>query len=152
MIRKAQIQDVPAIYELLLNYSQKGLMLGRSLSELYERIRDFYITVQEGSPKPLAGTCALQICWEDLAEIRSLGVNPEFMGSDLGRRLLAACETEAVSLGVHRLFVLTYIPDYFEKIGYNRIEKIALPQKIWADCFKCIKFPECGEIAMEKIL
>ena len=104
----------------------------------------------EGRPDELAGACALHITWEDLGEIRSLVVDPKFQGQDLGYRLVEACLHEARELGLRRIFVLTYIPDYFERFGFKHIKKTELPQKIWADCFKCIKFPDCDEVAMTR--
>ncbi|MEW6266108.1 MAG: N-acetyltransferase [Thermodesulfobacteriota bacterium] len=152
LIRKAVVADVPLIYDLLKDFAAQNLLLPRSLSELYDFIRDFFVACPEDRPGFLAGACALHICWADLGEIRSLSVAAEFQGSDLGRRLYAACEEDARRLGLNRLFVLTYIPDYFKKLGFGLTEKNRFPQKIWADCLKCVNFPECGEIAMEKNL
>ena len=118
---------------------------------MYDVVRAFHVVFPEGQPT-LAGACALQVCWEDLGEIRSLAVPRAFQGHDLGSTLMEACEHDAQELGLKRIFVLTYIPDYFQHHGYQLIDKSALPQKIWADCFKCVKFPECGEVALEKRL
>jgi amino-acid N-acetyltransferase len=147
-IRKAVVSDVPRIYDLLKDFGQKGVMLPRSLSELYDVIRAFLVAAPEERPDELAGVCALHVCWEDLGEIRSLAVAQEHQGTGLGGRLLAQVESDARELGVGRLFVLTYIPDYFARFGYQRIEKSQLPHKIWADCIKCINFPNCDEVAL----
>ena len=152
IIRKARVADVPRIYELLKDFGEGGLMLPRSRSELYDVIRAFHVCYHPDRPDELVGACAVQVCWEDLGEIRSLAVAPHHQGTDVGRRLAAACEADARELGLHRLFVLTYIPGYFQKIGFKEISKTELPHKIWADCLKCVKFPECGEIAMDKRL
>ena len=151
-VRKAVTADVPQIYNLLKDYAAKGLMLPRSLSDLYDVIRAFHIASPEDRPETVAGVCALHVVWADLGEIRSLGVAPDFKGSCLGELLVSACADEARSLGLTKLFVLTYIPEYFKKLGYTGIEKSELPQKIWADCFKCVNFPDCGEQALEKML
>lgn len=152
IIRKARVPDVPQIYELLKDFAEEGLLLPRSLSELFDLVRDFYVASPNKEPELLAGVCALHICWSDLGEIRSLAVKPDFQGRDLGRTLLHACTGEALEMGLTRLFALTYIPSYFEHLGFDRIEKSELPQKIWADCFKCVKFPECDEVALAKQL
>jgi amino-acid N-acetyltransferase len=150
IIRKPQIKDVPQIHGMLKDFSSRGLMLPRPLSELYDVIRAFHVASPEDDPDVVAGVCALHVCWSDLGEIRSLAVLPEYQGADLGRMLVRACMAEAKDLGLDRLFVLTYIPDFFEKLGFKLTEKAVLPQKIWADCLKCVKFPECDEIALER--
>ena len=145
MIRKARIPDVKSIHRLLMEYSRQGLMLSRSLSELYESIRDFYV-FEEG--KRVVGTVCLNICWEDLAEVRSLAVEEGAGGRGAGRLLVQSCLEEARHLGIRRVFALTYKPAFFQKLGFHTIEKSELPHKIWGDCIKCPKFPECDEIAM----
>ena len=150
IIRKAKVADVPQIYALLTDFAERGLMLPRSLSELYDVIRAFLVACPDDHPETVAGACALHACWEDLGEVRSMSVAPGWQGADIGRRLLEESVRDARELGLKRLFVLTYIPDYFRKMGFTEIDKALLPQKIWAACFKCVKFPECGEIAMER--
>lgn len=152
IIKKGRINDVPLIYELLADFGEQGILLPRSLSELYDVIRDFYVAYLADDPKTLVGACSLHICWEDLGEIRSLAVNSKFQGAGYGRPLVEACMDEAREFGLNRLFALTYIPDYFSLFDFDIIEKTELPQKIWADCFKCVKFPECDEIAMARNL
>ena len=145
MIRKATIPDVKEIHRLLLDYARDGLLLSRSLSELYESLRDFYVYEVDGR---VVGTAALNICWEDLAELRSLAVHPDYNGRGVGRDLVAACLEEARRLGLRRVFALTYKQAFFEKQGFSLIEKSQLPHKIWGDCIKCAKFPDCDEIAL----
>ncbi len=148
MIRKAIIQDIKTIYKLLSHYGDQGSLLSRPLVELYEHLRDFFV-VEGSSPKsPIVGVCALGICWEDLAEIRSLAVAQDHQGKNYGSQLVEICLQEALSLGLKRVFTLTYEPDFFSKLGFKEIEKSTLPHKIWADCIRCAKFPDCDEIAM----
>jgi amino-acid N-acetyltransferase len=151
-IRKAKVADVPQIYELLFDFAKEGLMLPRSLSELYDVIRAFYVSTPQDRPDRVVGACALHVCWADLGEIRSLSVAKDFQGANIGAQLLDVCVADALELGLKRLFVLTYIPEYFKKAGFSPIEKTQLPQKIWADCFKCINFPDCSEVALERTL
>lgn len=145
MVRKARIADARAIHKLLLGYAREGMMLSRSLPDIYENIRDFYVCEEAGAT---VGTVCLHICWEDLAEVRSLAVDAGYEGQGLGRKLVEACLSEARELGMKRVFALTYKPIFFGKLGFHEIEKSELPQKIWGDCMKCAKFPECDEIAL----
>ncbi|NPA25574.1 MAG: N-acetyltransferase [Deltaproteobacteria bacterium] len=150
MIRPAISSDVATILEILDHYAAKGQLLPRSRSDLYDNLRDFIVA--EKSSGPVAGIGALHVCWEDLGEIRSLAVRPEYAGQGIGRRLVQDCEQEAVRLGLKRVFTLTYQDRFFARLGYQIIDKSGLPHKIWADCLKCAKFPDCDEIAMLKEL
>jgi len=145
IIRKAAIADVKPIQKLLSHYASRGDMLSRSLSELYESVRDFYVAV-EGDD--LLGCSALHIVWEDLAEIRSVAVNEGAGRRGVGTQVVQACIDEARELGLKRLFCLTYKPDFFARFGFRIVDKSQLPHKVWGDCIKCPKFPDCDEIAM----
>jgi len=145
MLRKAQINDIKEIWKLLTHYAGRGDMLSRSLSELYESVRDFYIFEEDGS---LVGAAALHIVWEDLAELRSVAVAEEAERKGVGTQLVNACIEEAKELGLKRLFCLTYKPEFFARFGFRLADKAELPHKVWGDCLKCVKFPECDEIAM----
>ncbi|HYB21869.1 MAG TPA: N-acetyltransferase [Thermodesulfobacteriota bacterium] len=146
-IRKAKITDVREIQKLIEYSARKGEMLPRSLAELYDNLRDYYVLPEEGQ-EDIIGTCAMHICWEDLAEVRSLVVKEEYRHRGIGSKLVEACLSEAISLGLYRIFALTYQPDFFRRHGFKVVDKSALPHKIWADCIKCVKFPECDEIAV----
>jgi amino-acid N-acetyltransferase len=145
MIRKARIVDVRAIQGLIEGSASKGEMLHRSLSEIYDNIRDFYVF--QGN-RSLLGTCALHICWEDLAEIRSLTVLEDERRKGIGSKLVKACLREAKQLGIPKVFALTYELSFFQKFGFGIVDKATLPHKVWSDCLKCVKFPDCDEIAM----
>lgn len=145
LIRKANIADIKAIHKLINEFAKKGEMIPRSLNDLYENIRDIYVCEDRGEIK---GVCALHILWEDLAEIRSLSVRSDAQGSGIGRRLVKACIGEARKLGIKKIFALTYHPDFFRKVGFSDIDKSELPQKIWGECLRCPKFPECDESAV----
>jgi amino-acid N-acetyltransferase len=147
MIRKAIMKDVKPIQKLLEPYVQKGLLLPRSLSELYGYLRDYYVYIPDEGDEP-KGTCALHLCWEDLAEIKSLAVDEAFTGQGIGSRLVETCLSEAITLGMYKIFALTYRVDFFKRLGFKEVDKSLLPHKIWADCLKCAKFPECDEIAV----
>ncbi len=146
MIRKAKIGDVRAIHSLLNHFADQGLLLPRSLSELYDSLRDY--AVYETPAGEVGGVVALHICWEDLAEVRSLAVAESCQAKGVGRSLVEFCLTEAIALGIYKVFTLTYQSAFFEKLGFNVVDKAQLPHKIWADCVKCPKFPNCDESAL----
>ena len=147
MLRKARISDVKGIHALVDSYAKQGDMLPCALVDLYERVRDFYVYVNDESGK-LLGVCALHICWEDLGEIRSLAIKEEERMKGIGKQMALACLEEAALLGLKRVFALTYKPDFFSRLGFKEIDKGTLPHKIWGDCIKCSKFPDCDETAM----
>jgi amino-acid N-acetyltransferase len=149
MIRKAKIKDIKAIHSLLQEYGKKGELLPRPLSVLYDHVRNFSVYVDEENDNIL-GCCALQFCWDDLAEIRSLAVHPNYLRKKIGSKLVEAMLSEAKSFGIKKVFALTYRQEFFEKFGFTQIEKSKLPLKIWADCIMCVKFPDCDETAMMK--
>jgi len=144
-IRKALISDVKQVQRLVNEFAKKEEMLPRSLNDLYENIRDLFVYEDKGQ---ISGACALHILWDDLAEIRSLAVSKELQGRGIGKQLLKTCLKEAKQLGIKRVFALTYQPEFFRKIGFADIDKSKLPQKIWGDCLRCPKFPECDEDAV----
>ncbi len=149
VIRKAQLRDVESIHALVNEFAGDGSMLARSLSEVYDDVRDFTVAVADNGPDPaVVGCCALRVFWKDLAEIRSLVVSEGTRGRGVGRGLVAACLDEARALGVPRVFALTYEPDFFAKFGFGLVDREALPHKVWMDCLRCAKYPDCDEVAV----
>lgn len=144
-VRKAKITDVKTIHRLVNEFAKKGEMIPRSLNDLYENIRDIFVYEDRGEIK---GVCALHILWEDLAEVRSLSVRLDVQGIGIGKKLVTTCIKEAKMLGIKRLFALTYHSEFFEKMGFVVTDKSKLPQKIWGECLRCPKFPECDESAV----
>ncbi|MFZ3065562.1 MAG: N-acetyltransferase [Nitrospirota bacterium] len=146
MIRKAKISDAKKIHELINYYAKKELMLYRSLNDIYENIRDF--SIYEGKKGDVLGACALHIGWEGMGEIRSLAVKQGYTKKGIGKDLVEGILREASEFGIKTIFVLTYIPNFFKKIGFKEIDKKKLPQKVWTECVNCPKFPDCDETAM----
>jgi amino-acid N-acetyltransferase len=146
MIRKARMSDVTAIHQLIAEYARKGDMLPRSLADIYENLRDYFVFL--GDDGELVGSASIHIMWEDLAEVRSLAVRDGKMRRGVGTQLVESCVSEAIMLGIDRVFALTYKPEFFEKLGFHIVDKAELPQKIWTDCLKCSKFPDCDEVAL----
>lgn len=148
-LRKALIKDVPKIQALVNHYAGQGVMLPRSLNSLYGGLREFIVAEKDDH---LVGVGALHIVWGDLAEIRSLAIAPDAVKNGLGSRIIEGLLDEARSLGIPKVFTLTYQPGFFAKCGFQEIAKEELPNKVWKDCLDCIKFPNCDEIALLKVL
>ncbi len=140
------MEDVKPVHQLLNCYAKDGLLLGRSISSLYDKLRDFVVCVNAESQ--VVGVCALQITWENLAEIRSLAVAEDHHGRGIGTALVESCLEEAVLYGINKIFTLTYQPQFFERLGFKITDKSNLPHKIWNDCIHCHQFPDCDETAM----
>ena len=149
MIRNARIPDVTEIQRLVNYFAEKSAMLPRSLNTIYENIRDFYVLEQDGQ---IVGCCALHVTWGDLAEVKSLAVDENAQGKQLGRQLVDACLNDAREMGIPKVFALTYVPGFFEKLGFHSVDKSTLPHKIWSECINCHKFPDCGEEAVAREL
>ncbi len=145
MIEKARIDEVQEVLRLVNHYAERQLMLPRSLNEIYEGLRDFYVWREDGR---MRGCVALHISWQGLGEIRSLAVAESDQGRGIGSALVEACLAEARELAIERVFVLTYLPAFFERFGFRPYPKENLPHKIWTDCLNCPKFPDCDEVAL----
>ena len=143
--QKAGVGDAAQVHDLVNQFAQRGDMLPRTLGEVYENLRDFFV-VRDGGQ--LLACAALHIIWEDMAEVRSLAVREESQAQGLGAVLVRACVEEAHSLGLSTLFALTYRPAFFEKLGFRQADVMSLPRKVWNECYRCPKFPGCNEIAM----
>lgn len=148
-IRKAGTADVRAVHALINDAAKKETMIPRSLNDLFEHLRDILVCEHKGD---IQGVCSLHVVWEDLAEVRSLAVKEKFQSKGAGRALLARALKEARGLGVKRVFALTYKPEFFRKLGFSGIDKSKLPHKVWGDCLRCPKFPDCDEEAVIKEL
>lgn len=144
VLRKPTLRDAEGIQKLILAYAERKLMLPRTLTQVYESLRDFHICIRGGR---IIGCSALHL-WSDLAEIRSLAVEEVSWRMGIGSLLVRACLDEAKALGVKTVFVLSYQPEFFEKLGFKRVNKDRFPHKIWVDCANCPQFPNCSEVAL----
>ena len=145
-IRPARVGDVPAIHDLIRTFADRKLMIRRSLGELYESIREFFVATDDSGK--VIGCSALHVFWDDLAELKCLAVAETTQGQGVGRKLIEACWEAARELEIKSVFTLTYVPGFFEKCGYHQIEKADLPHKIWNECVRCPLFPSCNEVAL----
>jgi amino-acid N-acetyltransferase len=144
-VRKARMGDIEPIYGLITKFSRREAMLPRSRADLYESLRDFVVADHKGR---VIGCGALTIEWDNLAEIKSLAVAGPYQRRGLGRRLVKACLAEARRLGIGKVFALTSSPAFFDHVGFERVDRETLPHKVWSDCLKCPKFPDCDEVAV----
>lgn len=144
-IRKPRIADIQRIQKLINAFADRNEMLHRSLNELYETIRDFFIIEEDGE---VVACAALHVTWDDLAEVKCVAVAPQLQGKGYGKLVVDRCLEEARELGLRRVFALTYKPEFFLKRGFRIVERNSLPHKVWTECIKCHKFPDCNETAM----
>ena len=144
-VEKARIGDAPQVHQLINYFAEKDEMLARPLSEIYENIRDYFV-VRQG--EGVIACAALHISWSDLAEIKSMAVAEESQRQRIGTKLVEACLDEAKELGIATVFCLTYKPAFFEKFGFSQRDKMELPRKVWTECYRCPKFPNCDEVAL----
>lgn len=144
-VEKARIDDVPQMHKLINFFADRGEMLARPLSEIYENIRDFFV-IREG--ERVIACAALHISWSDLAEVKSVAVAEDCQRQGIGDQLIKACLKEARGLGLPTIFCLTYKPGFFEKLGFAQVDKMELPHKVWNECYRCPKFPNCDEMAL----
>jgi len=144
-VEKARISDATQMHELINYFADKDEMLPRPLSEIYENIRDYFV-VRQG--ERIIACAALHVMWSDLAEIKSVAVAEGSQGQGLGDQLVEACLKEAKELGMPTVFCLTYKPAFFERLGFSQLDKMELPRKVWGECYRCPKFPDCDEVAL----
>ncbi|HON55636.1 MAG TPA: N-acetyltransferase [bacterium] len=149
-IRKAVINDIEQIQNLIATFAKNNEMLPRSLNDLIEGIREFVVI--ENEKKEIIACGALHITWLDIAEVRSLATRQDYQHHGLGKKIISYLIKEAKKIGIKKIFALTYKPGFFEKCGFKIINKDALPKKVWTECIKCPKFPNCDEIAVELVL
>jgi len=144
-VDRARVGDASSVHLLISRFADKGEVLPRALSEIYDGIRDYFVVRKEGR---VVACVALHVTWADLAEIRSLAVDEQEQKQRIGSLLVQACIDEAEELGIPKIFCLVRKPAFFERHGFQLIDKTELPQKVWAECYRCPKFPNCDEVAL----
>jgi amino-acid N-acetyltransferase len=149
IIRKARLEDAPAIQNLILLFTEDGQMLYRSLAEIGQNIPTFMVAEKDGR---VVGVCSLKMDWHPLLEVRSLAVHPGHNRQGIGTALVKTCIEEALTATADTVFVLTYAVALFRKLGFETVEKNSLPFKIWNDCQNCLHRDNCDETAMSLAL
>lgn len=159
VIQKAQIRDVEEILDLINGFVASNLMLPRGPQYLYENIRDFVIASDRNVPVysvmetreilHLIVACgSLHVLWEDIAEIRSLAIHPDYQQLGLGSKLIEYIKEEAKQLGIRHLYTFTVTEDFFKTLGFRRQNREDLPPKVWGECSRCPKYFQCDEVGM----
>lgn len=148
-VRKASMPDIHALLQLINGYAAQGVMLPRTEFEMSENIRDFTLAF---SGDQLVACGALHFYSPTSGEVRSLAVDPKVKSRGYGRVIVEALELEAIEYRLHSIFAFTYVSGFFERLGFEEVERGALPLKAWKDCLRCPKFQSCDETAVIKYL
>jgi len=143
--RKARPADVPQVHALIAHYAAQGLLLPRSEDEVRAHIARFLVLEEKGR---VAGCVALEPYSPDLAEVRSLAVDPQFRGQHLGPRLLRYALAIAKRRKIARVFAVTHAPDFFGRQGFVAAARWTVPEKIARDCRTCSKARSCELVAV----
>ncbi|CAM3799357.1 MULTISPECIES: argininosuccinate lyase [Pseudoalteromonas] len=149
LVRDANLDDVEAIAGLIQYWAKVGENLPRAKSDMIHSINEFAVTEVGGR---VTGCASLYIYDTGLAEIRSLGVNPESEIKGQGQLLVEHLLVKAKKLALNRIIVLTRVPGFFMKQGFNNCTKDSLPEKVMKDCELCLRKDNCDEIAMDFII
>ncbi len=144
-VRTATVEDLPGIKRLIDLWADAGENLPRTSEEILQSISDFTVAVHGGQ---VVGCGALWLYAPELAEIRSVGVDPDHHGAGIGSLVVEHLARIAGELRVERVFVLTRAPLFFERLGFRTVSVNGLPEKILKDCARCPKKHACDEIAM----
>ena len=158
-IQKAQIRDVKEIIELVNGFAAMNLMLPRGPQYVYENIRDFVIASDRNVPvyslretrevlHLIVACSSLHVLWDDIGEIRSLAIHPDYQHLGLGSKLIEFMKEEAIQLGIKHLFTFTLTEEFFKGLGFKRQGRDELPPKVWGECSRCPKYFKCDEVGM----
>ncbi len=148
-VRKASMQDIPALLDLINGYAAKGIMLPRTEFEMSENMRDFMVAY---AGNQLVGCGALHFYSPTVGEVRSLAVAESHKTNGIGRLIVDSLVYEAKLYGLDAVFAFTYVPVFFGRVGFHEVERGELPLKAWKDCLRCSKFQNCDEIAVLRVL
>lgn len=144
-IQPASLADMDLVHGLVTPFADRNEMLHRPKSELYENFRDYYV-VKDGTLLVACGS--VHVVWNDLAEIKAIAVREDYQSQGWGKRMIAHCMEAARDMGIATVFVLTHKTGYYDQLGFQVLDVMNLPRKVWGECLRCPKFPNCNEIAM----
>ena len=145
-VRNAAPDDVDTIFNILKPYTEEGIVLALSNNEISNRIDNFLVAQYS---KEIIGVVSFYDYGKNLKEIRSLAVKKDFFKKGIGRILVETLVKRLLNnFPGAKIFVLSYYPDFFKKLGFQIIEREELPEKIWKDCQNCKNKDNCGETAL----
>ena len=147
-IRKARISDVENLLELVNGFAAQNLMLPRGHQYIFENIRDYAVIVDDSRDSRIVACGSLHVLWNDMAEIRSMAIHPDYQKRGLGRRLADFLTEEAKQLRIKSIFTFTLSEDFFARLGFTRKLRDELPPKVWGECSRCPKYFKCDEVGM----
>ncbi len=143
--RKATLDDVETLYQLIEGYAKQGIMLPRSRDALARQIATFVVAEVDDR---IVGCGSLFRLGPELVEIRSLGMSDGYKGYGIGSKLVDRLIEDAREQGIPKVMALTYEVSFFRKNGFEVVEKEIFPEKVWTDCVNCPKQDRCDEIAV----
>ena len=147
-VRRARTSDVRAIRELVDLYAGKQILLGKPTVALYEDIQEFWVAERAGE---VVGCGALHVLWDDLAEVRTLAVDPASRRAGVGSRLLDQLLETARSLGIGRVFVLTFEVDFFARHGFREIEGTPVEPDVFQELLRSMDEGVAEFLDLEKV-
>jgi amino-acid N-acetyltransferase len=130
-VRQARTKDISAIAELCGPLIQSRVLLGKEKVELYESVQEFLVA--EDQTGKVIGCGALHVMWEDLAEVRTLAVATDQQEQGIGRQILEALLERAKTLGLSRIFCLTFEVEFFAKSGFEPIAETPVDPEVYAE-------------------
>ncbi|MEU4682030.1 amino-acid N-acetyltransferase [Streptomyces xinghaiensis] len=134
-VRRARTGDVPAIRGLIDGYVRDGILLDKATVTLYEDIQEFWVAERAADAR-VVGCGALHVMWEDLAEVRTLAVDPAVQGHGVGHRVLGELVQTARRLGVRRIFCLTFEVDFFTRHGFTEIGDAPVDGDVYSELLR----------------
>ena len=144
-VKPATMADVDGIHQLLDYYARRADLLPRPLNNISRQIQQFSVVRDN---EAVIACASLEMFTRNLAEVRSLAVAENYHGDGMGKMLVTHLIDSARALGLQRLMALTYIPDFFRRLGFQVVEKSIFPEKVWGVCIHCPKHSQCDEIAV----
>jgi amino-acid N-acetyltransferase len=135
LVRRARVGDVREIRRLVDGFSGPGRMLGKTAVKLYEDVQDFWVA-ESAADDRILGCGALHVMWEDLAEVRTVAVDPACHGRGIGHRIVAALVENARNLGVHRVFCLTFEVEFFARHGFRRLKGTPVAPEVYEELLR----------------
>jgi amino-acid N-acetyltransferase len=149
-IRRARDGDAEAIALLIEDFANEALMLRRTPAQIELTIDDYVVAVEAHGR--VLGCGALKEYSPSVAEVAAIAVSREAHGRGIGRSIVDAVQDLAQKRGVYHVFALTLQPQFFEALGYQRVDRARYPEKIRRDCLACTRRFACAEVCFAKEL